>query len=61
MPTSNRGSGRERNKLCKDTKISRDVISLITPEDVNNKCLQQSDQGHKDIRRCDFINYTIRH
>ena len=36
MPTSNQGSGYERNKLFKDTKISRDVISLIMPEGVHN-------------------------
>ena len=36
MPTSNRGFGHERNKLCKDTKISGDVISLIKPEGVHN-------------------------
>ena len=36
MPASNRGSGCERNELCKDIKISGDVISLITLEGVHN-------------------------
>ena len=36
MPTFNRGSTRERNKLSKDTKISGYVISLITLEGVHN-------------------------